>query len=65
MKREIKGPITCRRCCPEDMLPVRYDELRRGEIAIGGCAVTGKDPLWACATGNYGWSRHGGTPDPG
>ena len=42
-------------------LPMFDDELERrlsaGEITLGGCCITGDDPLWRCTECHHGWGK--------
>ena len=42
-------------------LPMFDEELKRrinaGEIVLGGCCVTGDDPLWRCVDCHHHWGK--------
>ena len=60
-RRREKRPRTCPQCGSTDVVPILYgypapearEEADRGEIALGGCVITGDDPQRHCnACGN-------------
>lgn len=56
-------------CCPEcgsvDVIPIVYgkpgtelmEQAERGEVALGGCILTGNDPAWHCPACEHRWGR--------
>ena len=56
--RPVK-PTRCPSCGGTEFASILYgypnfavvsDRLRSGELVLGGCLVTGNDPLWRCRT---------------
>jgi hypothetical protein len=57
-------PLACPECGSNtNVVPIVYGypspELReaaeRGEVFLGGCVITGDDPLWYCDDCEHGW----------
>jgi hypothetical protein len=52
------SPPICPQCGSADAVPIAYglpsfdmfEEAERGEVALGGCIVSGNDPAWQCTS---------------
>lgn len=58
-----RAKVRCPNCDAGNPLPIVYGlpdleaarKAEAGEIALGGCVVTGDDPRWRCRTCGYEW----------
>jgi len=57
------GPEACPACGSTDIVPIVYgypslrlfERAQRGEVALGGCCVTGSDPTRSCQACGHRW----------
>ena len=55
----------CPKCGSEHVLPIAYglpgpemmEDVRRGEIELGGCVISGNDPQWSCQACGWRWGK--------
>lgn len=53
----------CPNCQSAEVLPIMYglpgpellQEAKEGKVALGGCEITGDDPLWFCRSCGHRW----------
>jgi DNA-directed RNA polymerase subunit RPC12/RpoP len=61
-KRAWSRPV-CPKCGSTEVVRIVYglpgpellEEAKRGQIALGGCCVTGNDPQWHCHECGHRW----------
>ncbi len=57
--------LRCPECGSADVIPIVYGkpgrelmaQAERGEVALGGCILTGNDPAWHCTACQHRWGR--------
>lgn len=62
-RKNRRRPNACPKCKSASILPIAYGmpgtdlqrALERGEVAPGGCVVTGNDPKWECQACQHRW----------
>ena len=69
MRLPRRTPISakCPRCHSADVVPIEYglpgpemaERVRRGEVMVGGCVMTGHDPVWFCRACEARWNVEG------
>ena len=55
----------CPKCGSSEVVPIAYgmpgselvEAYERGEVELGGCVVTDRDPEWHCKTCGHEWSK--------
>jgi hypothetical protein len=57
--------LRCPECRSLEVIPIVYglpgteltEQAERGEVALGGCILTGNDPAWHCTACEHRWGR--------
>ena len=63
-------PPECPQCGSAEVIPIVYgfpghrmlEKAKRGQIALGGCVISGDDPQWQCSSCRHSWG--GFDPEP-